>query len=57
MKYFLWFISILFIHTQQGVAQNVEDRLGKSMHLEMNSAIYLQKLTQLAMKEMRRSWN
>ena len=36
MKYFLWFISILFIHTQQGVAQNVEDRLGKSMHLVMD---------------------
>ena len=36
MKYFLWFVSILFIHTQQGIAQNVEDRLGKSMHLVMD---------------------
>ena len=36
MKYFLWFVSTLFIYCQQGFAQNVEDRLGKSMHLVMD---------------------
>ena len=36
MKYFLCFVSTLFIHCQQGFSQNVEDRLGKSMHLVMD---------------------
>ena len=36
MKYFLWFVSILCLNNQQVIAQNVEDRLGKSMHLVMD---------------------
>ena len=36
MKYFIWFVSILCLNYQQVIAQNVEDRLVKSMHLVMD---------------------
>ena len=36
MKYFLLFVSILCLNNQQVIAQNVKDRLGKSMHLVMD---------------------
>lgn len=36
MKFFLWFVSILCLNIQQVMAQNVEDRLGKSMQLVMD---------------------
>lgn len=36
MKLILWFVSILCLNSQQVIAQSVEDRLGKSMHLVMD---------------------
>lgn len=36
MKKIFWFVLFLFLHSQRGLAQYVEDRLKKSMHLVMD---------------------